>query len=203
MFGVPNEWIDNTVKLGDHEFVTVANPKENTQVSLIFFRLPDGNISGQGFKAFHNQSLARLQAGKIGAIQSVDEQSYYSSDQLTAALTKLIQTYQPTEIDTQATRNFGQVFSDHSDHLTAGKYAQQAYMQYLNHANVSIHYYIGYPTRERSQNVSGDDLKKKSEAFHAYNKFDKKSCQTIESCNLTPDYGAYLKRQYAAPNQQN
>jgi LmbE family N-acetylglucosaminyl deacetylase len=193
-------WIERIVELSNHEFVTVANPQGNAKLSLIFMHLPDGNIKGDGFKASHYESLAKLYAGKISVIHSVDGQSSYSSNQLTSALNILLQTYQPTEIRTQASY-VSTIYPDHSDHITVGAYVKRAYKQYEiqqygNQVTIPIKFYIGYPIHQMVANVSGPDLAAKEAAFLAYAKFDGGVCQSVQQCLTTPTYGAYLTRQY-------
>jgi len=47
--------------------------------------LPDGNLNGQGFSSSHNESLARLEAGQVKTLHSVDGQSTYTSQELVNA----------------------------------------------------------------------------------------------------------------------
>ena len=95
-------WVERIVELSNHEFISVANPKGNTTLSLIFIHLPDGNLNGQGFKSSGYESLAKLYSGSISTINSVDHQSYYTAAQLTAALSSLMIVYRATEINTQS-----------------------------------------------------------------------------------------------------
>ena len=95
-------WVQRIVELNSHEFIAVANPKDDSRVSLIFMHLPDGNLKGQGFSPSGYESLAKLYAGQISQINSVDNQSYYTSAQLTVALSTLMNTYTATEINTQS-----------------------------------------------------------------------------------------------------
>lgn len=198
MFGLGTSviWTQRTVTIGAHEFVTVVNPKGNMQVSLIFMRLPDGNLTGHGFNSSGFQSLAELASGKIPRLLAVDGQSYYSASDLVKALTDLMTIYTPTIINTQAAVNLGGQFSDHSDHVTVGQFVNKSYDLYQDQANVSLNHYIGYPIRGYDENVFGDDLNRKTNAFLAYATFDGGVCQSVEVCNNTLTYNAYLHRQY-------
>jgi LmbE family N-acetylglucosaminyl deacetylase len=190
-----NIWIHRIVKLPNNSFVTVANPRGNTKISLIFMHLPDGNLRGQGFKTSLYESLAKLETGKIHVINSVDNQSSYTSAQLVTALTSLIYTYQPTEIRTQANYVSSQ-FPDHSDHMAVGRYVQRAYKQYGNQVITPIKFYIGYPVRGLPENEFRTDHQDKLGAFLAYAKFDPSVCHSEQECNQAPAYNAYLKREY-------
>jgi LmbE family N-acetylglucosaminyl deacetylase len=200
MLGSNDVWIQRIVELSDHEFITVANPKGNAKISLIFMHLPDGNLKGEGFKSSHDESLAKLAAGKIGVIHSVDNQSYYSSAQLVTALSTLFSIYQPAAIHTQA-GFVSSKYPDHSDHLTVGQYAKQAYkqyeyQQYANQVLIPLKFYIGYPIHQMPVNISDGELQAKEAAFLAYAKHDGGVCQTLQTCQQNPAYGAYLARQY-------
>jgi LmbE family N-acetylglucosaminyl deacetylase len=200
MLGIDDIWIERIIKLGDHQFITVANPKGNSNISLIFLHLPDGNLKGQGFGASNFESLAKLGSGAIKQIHAVDNQSYYNADDLVAALTALMHTYQPAEIKTQA-NHISSVYPDHSDHMAVGNFVKQAHSQYEdkqfdNRVNIPLDFYIGYPVHERAANVSGDDLSQKETLFAAYSKFDHRVCQSAQRCMKDPAYGAYLPRQY-------
>ncbi len=76
------------MKLGEDMFVTIANPKGNPKVSLIFMRLPDGSPSGQGYNVSQSESLERLELKQRPLIHSVDKQSKYSNEQLAVALAR-------------------------------------------------------------------------------------------------------------------
>jgi len=160
--------------------------------------LPDGNINGKGFNNSKYESLANLISGKITIIHTLDGQSSYTSDQLTGALLQIMEIYKPNEIDTQAIDDMGRVFHDHSDHIAVGQYAQRAYGKYISdHLNSApIYYYAGYPIRERPENVTGDDLTRKIDAFLTYSKFDSATCYSVSDCMQTPTYWSYLNRQY-------
>lgn len=189
-------WIDRAVKLDDGRFVTVSSPARHPNITLIFMRLPDGNLDGGGFKAFDHQSLSHLQnSGK--RIQSVDQQSSYTAPQLTAALTALMDVYEPAEVRTQTQINMSEQYADHSDHLAVGHYATQAYAQYQNRDISQLKYYVGYPIRQWDENVFDGQLDEKRSAFFAYGRFDGSVCSTLEICSNTPTYHAYLGRQYS------
>jgi LmbE family N-acetylglucosaminyl deacetylase len=200
MLGSDDIWIDRIVKLNDREYITVSNPRGNSRISLIFIHLPDGNIKGQGFAADHFESLARLESGQTPIANAVDGQSTYSSDQLVAALSALMHTFQPAEIRTQANYT-GRRIPDHSDHMAVGRYVKKAYQQYEDQQfedkiMIPLKFYIGYPIHDMPANVSGDDLAQKMAAFFAYGQFDGGVCHSAHECAFNPAYGAYLPRQY-------
>jgi len=193
-------WVQRIIELSNHEFLAIANPEGYTKISLIFMHLPDGNLLGQGFKSMEYQSLAKLYSGEISQINSVDGQSYYTSAQLTAALSALMNTYTATEINTQSDFISTQ-YPDHSDHMTVSLFVKQAYKQYetqhyANQVIIPIKFYAGYPIHGMLNNVTGADLQEKEATFLAYSKYDAGGCQTLQQCFNKSTYGAYLTRQY-------
>ena len=203
MTGNKQPWVRRVVRLKNHEYVTVANPKGNNQVSLIFFRLPDGGLTGQGFGSTHAESLPGLYRGTVSTIHSVDNQSLYTSDELTTALSDLLATYQPSTIHTQSSYS-GTQFKDHTDHEAVGLFVQRAYakyeqQQFENSVTVPIKYYLGYPIRERPINLERPDIGQKQAVFLQYSLFDNAVCRSAIECEHTSTYGSYLKRQYQNP----
>jgi LmbE family N-acetylglucosaminyl deacetylase len=197
---MPDAWRQQNVDLnvsGQNQYVTIASPRQNDNISLIFVHLPDGGLQGGGFRRSHNVSLERLHNGSITSLQTVDGQSTYSSDSLTQSLAALIRTYQPTEIRTQADDTSAD-FPDHSDHRAVSRLVSQAKQLYTDEigADIPLTYYMGYPVRDLDENVSDSDLEQKQAAFFAYAKFDHGVCQSIEDCSYVPAYYGYLHRQY-------
>jgi LmbE family N-acetylglucosaminyl deacetylase len=193
-------WVHRILRLPGGQFLTIASPRGNSRISLVFMHLPDGNIKGDGFSASHFESLAKLESGKVSQLHAIDGQSVYSGGQLADALSDLMQTYLPSEIRTQA-NYIGQQFPDHSDHMAVGRYVKKAYAkfeteQYENRVAIPLKFYIGYPVHEMPENVADTDLSDKQAAFFAYARFDGGVCQSLDMCIRTPTYNAYLRRQY-------
>lgn len=197
MLGITNpQWVTRTLALSDTAYATLAYIKGSPQVSLLFLHLPDGNINGQGFPATHHESLAKLEHGSISTIHTIDGQSTYSPEELVNALTAIMNTYEPSEINTQALVNLSKKHPDHSDHLMAGWFTNQAYQHYHEqHPDTKIQFYIGYPERDRPANVTGNDLAVTEAAFFAYAQHDKGTCESVIACSKM-SYGDYLSRQY-------
>ena len=204
MLNSSSVWLQKTVELNSHEFITVASSRGNNKISLIFVLLPDGNLEGQGFSSSNYESLAKLNAGTIKVINSVDGQSYYGPGDLINALSSLMSTYRVTEINTQSEFT-GTRFTDHSDHNTTGFFATLAYklyetQQYDNLVTLPITYYLGYPVHELTPNLSGPLLQEKEAAFIKYAAYDGHVCQSLSACLRTPTYAAYLTSEYTYPD---
>jgi LmbE family N-acetylglucosaminyl deacetylase len=194
-------WVQRIVKLSDKQYIIIANPRGNTKISLVFMHLPDGNMKGQGFKSSHYENLDKLDKGIISSIQSVDGESSYTAAEFQAALTQLMQFYNPAEIKTQSTY-IGSQFIDHSDHNAVGRLTEKAYRQYINEQyggapSIPLRFYRGYTGHELSANIGGDELAQKLKTFILYGQHDGSVCHTEAQCVNDPAYGAYVTRQYA------
>ena len=200
MLGRPTVWSQHTVKLADKQFVTIATPKDNSKISLVFMHLPDGGIHGLGFSATHHESLDRLGNTTLRQIHSEDKQSVYTSSQLVQALVTVLRIYQPSEIRTQSAYA-DSIYPDHSDHRAVGRYAQSAQVAYdrllpAGGGQIPILFYVGYPVHGFVENVTGQDLADKTAAFLAYAHHDGAVCQNALQCGLTSTYNAYLRTEY-------
>jgi len=199
MFGIEEPtWRSRDVQLSEHHQVKIARLLESDQVraSLIFMRLPDGNVDGSGFASDRSESLNKLMSGAISSIGSVDGASTYSRADVILALGQLMEHYGPVVIRTQATRNHGVKYKDHSDHITAGRLTQEAFDgYYTTHPGAVIRHYIGYPIRAEQVNVTGDDLILKKILFFTYAAHDSSTCTSDVACEKT-SYKYYLNRQY-------
>jgi LmbE family N-acetylglucosaminyl deacetylase len=195
--GKKHVWNDQVVRLSNGAYLIIATPDDTSQVSLIFMRLPDGNTNGSGFKATDFQSLSKLQAGKIPNIRTVNKQSSYTKDELSGSLKRLMETYNPDEVDTQAPLNLSKRYVDHSDHILTAQFTRSAFEQYqANNPNSTIKYYTGYPIHGDPPNVFGEDYQTKGTVFFTYAKYDSGACTTFASCSNHSVYGEYLRRQY-------
>lgn len=202
MLGRDVIWIDRVVKVDTSQYITIANPRGNPKISLIFMYLPDGNMRGQGFPATNNQSLEKLNSGQINSIDSVYTESNFTSAQLSSALTSLMQVYQPSEIRTQSNKT-GASSNDHSDHKATGQFTTKAYNDYIQQkfegkVKIPLKYYLGYTGRELPRNVEGDIYGQKEQTFLEYSRYDGAVCHSVSQCQRDPAYGFYLPRQYVS-----
>ncbi len=200
MAGASDVWENRTIQLADNEYTTFANPRGNSTITLVFLHLPDGNLTGGGFKASHFESLAKLYANKLQVIHAVDGQSTYTKAQLVTALMNLMSIFSPTEIHTQSAW-VGTIYHDHNDHNTVGALTKLAYAQYEqqqfdNQVVIPIKYYVGYPVHTLPPNVSNADLQTKAAIYFAYSKFDGSVCHSNVECRTASTLGLYLQRQY-------
>lgn len=195
MYGVPNTWRDQREMIAG-KFVTVSYLDQAPGAALVFLRLPDGNMHGEGFAETRHESLQRLMQGGAGEIHSVDDGTAYSQDQIITLLAEVMAADMPDKIRSQGGgyTEVGGEQGDHSDHLAGGALARLSAKKYgAAHTLIS---YTGYPTRTQPVNLIGSDAAAKEQTFLIYAKYDGAVCQTVSECQQTYTYGSYLARQY-------
>lgn len=200
ILGVRDVWTRRSVKLDGGQYITVATLTDNPHISVVYMRLPDGNVAGQGFRDYSGQSLVSLESGRIETMSAVDGQAQYNSSQLINGLVELMRVYKPERLNAMATYDVGTLYPDHSDHKASARFAQKAYEQYAkeqnNQSTGKITHFIGYGIHERPINLSAEEQADKLAAFLAYAKFDPGVCQSLEECQFQTVYGYYLTRRY-------
>lgn len=193
LYKSPNAWNDETQMVAGKP-VTVSTLAGSPGVSLVFLRLPDGNLHGEGFPGHKYGSMSRLISDVSTTIQSVDQINYSKQD-LNSVLLSIMNTDATDEIRTLGSDDWTD--GDHPDHHAAGKLVEEVGAQYDRPH--SITHYLGYPDKVLPVNLSEDDMTAKQSIFLAYAKFDGAVCQTAYECLNTFTYGHYLQRQYPLP----
>ena len=174
------------------QYTLTANPK----ITLVFFRMPDGNIDGNGFAATSFQGLQKLYQGVNNTVTTVDGATTYSRIGFIDALTSLMTVNAPSRVNTQ---DFVGAFGDgdHSDHHATALFVVAGQTNYLaphtlysyEDYNKWIHLYTDAP----GGNVVGDDLTANHNAFFAYAPFDNHVCQNESDCTPPSDHaGSYF-----------
>ena len=191
MAGAANTWTQSDAGVPGHP-IPLFTLSGKPNISLVYMRLPDGNLNGSGFDSTGRESLQQLWQQEIPAIGAVDGSSSYTQFSLIAALASLITAFKPAQIMTQDfVGTFGD--GDHSDHYTTAYLTQAAAAQYS--ATHTVTGFEGYGTENRPSNVSGADLTAKQNAFYAYAQDDPQVCDSRSGCAGT-DYATWLLRQY-------
>jgi LmbE family N-acetylglucosaminyl deacetylase len=189
--GKENTWRDERQMISGR-LVTVSYLQDAPHIALVFLRLPDGNLRGQGFMETGNTSLRALLDGRISAIKSFDAGNEYTKDDLVKTIADIMAADLPDKIYTQGSDDIYD--GDHSDHHAAGAYAKLAREQYARDHAIST--YLGYPDKSLPVNLTDDQITLKQITFMVYAKFDGAVCQTAFECEQTLTYGSYLTRQY-------
>jgi LmbE family N-acetylglucosaminyl deacetylase len=200
MLGSTADWIRFSVMTQGGRTLHVAQPADNPSISIIFMRLPDGNITGQGFSDTDYASLAALLDGRTARLTTVDTRTTYTALQLERSLYELLRMYRPDIVRAPDPSAQNDTFPDHSDHLATGLLAERAYKtvaQSHSGRKPLLKQYLGYQSRSLVPNVEGDALLQKQRAFAAYSVFDPTTCTDIVICQHAVTYAEYLDRQYA------
>ncbi len=168
MLGVSNSWTSSDAGVPGQP-ITRWTLNSAPQVSLVFMRIPDGNVGGTGFANTGYVSLEQLEKGSLSRIYAIDGTASYSSSQLVTAVAQLAAGQGASYIRTQ---DYAGSFDDgdHSDHHAAAFIAQDA-----NNSLVTARWlygYLGYKTQNLGQNVTGTNLTKKTNAFNVYAQYD-------------------------------
>jgi LmbE family N-acetylglucosaminyl deacetylase len=196
MASMADQWKSKTLDLPGHS-LPMFTLKKDPDISLVFMRLPDGGVDGDGYADTNDESLMKLWTGAIPTVQSADGDVYTTSE-LVSTLAKIISKYAPDNVFTQ---NFDGTYGngDHTDHITTG-FLTQAAAQALSPIPFNVYGYQGYPVSSMPANVSGAQLTAKQNAFEAYAQYDEDACSPISECyspGLFEDtYGTWLPRQY-------
>jgi LmbE family N-acetylglucosaminyl deacetylase len=183
--------------------ISAASLVPRPEISVAFFRLPDGNVNGSGFPATSRQSLQTLwndPKGTTATISAVDDSATYTKQSLIATLASIFSQLQPRWIRTQDfLNNFGS--GDHSDHYGAGRFTQAANALYSGRQRFLIGY-LGYPASWKPANLTGRDLGTKQASWLAYAAHDPVVPQTLAACAIGDGqmYGSWLVRQYQVAN---
>jgi LmbE family N-acetylglucosaminyl deacetylase len=192
MAGLPDNWQDSTTTLNGHP-MQVHTLEGLPSLSLIFLRLPDGNLGGEGFASTNYESLLKLRNGTIPSLVTIDGTSSYTTQDLIAQLVSIMELTKPTVINTQA---FSDILAngDHADHQAVGYFTTHAAQSY--HGKAQLHRYIGYQVNTMSSNLSPAQMSTKQTVFSAYEHEDAMMCTTPSEDCSDPAYTGYLSREY-------
>ncbi|KAL4916869.1 hypothetical protein BDW62DRAFT_96058 [Aspergillus aurantiobrunneus] len=188
----PNSWIEEDAGISGHE-VPLFRLEQDPNISLVFLRLPDGNLRGQGFEATGNESLQKLWQGNISTIQTVSGSGSYTKDDLINALVYLISDFGPQRVNTlDYVHQYGD--QDHSDHHSAAYFTTEA--SGLVGSSSALSGYMGYPVINETANVVGAVLQTKKFAYYAYARSDSVVCDSDLACADNAFYPRWLERQH-------
>ena len=94
MAGVANTWTQADAGVSGHP-IPVMTLSADPQITLVFMRLPDGNIDGSGFASTGFTSLQKLYQGSIPQMTADDGSSSYTLSSLISTLSSLMTSFQP------------------------------------------------------------------------------------------------------------
>jgi LmbE family N-acetylglucosaminyl deacetylase len=193
LVGVGDVWLDSTRDI-DGVPVAQATLAAAPRVRLLFLRLPDGGVDGQGGERSGNSSLQRLWEGEIPSLTAVDGSATLTLAGLNGLLGSLVASVRPTRILTlDHTGGFDD--GDHSDHHVVAYLAERAHASAPS--GVSFTGFRGYPIRELPANLSAAEVLVKETAFFVYAQSDYKTCASVRECRIQPE-ALWLRREYEA-----
>ena len=195
--GVPNAWTQADAGIAGHPMPRFTLTGEPT-VSLVFIRIPDGNLDGSGFASTGFKSLQKLWQGTIPTIAAIDGSSSYTTGDLINTLSSLIQS---AGADQLVTQDFMGTYGDgdHSDHHTTAYLTEAA-----GQADPTPHTltgYLDYTISSLPANLSASDTQDKQATWFSYAPFDPLSCQTVSACQAS-GYAPYWSREYVSATVQ-
>lgn len=201
MLGGDAAWYYKKEVMSETLSILTAAPVNNDSVSLIFLRLPDGNLDGNGFAGTKGSSIQKLWSGKISSISPIDSKISLTRTELLQKLTTIMRAYQPTVINSQTADSPG---GDHSDHRTTGLLTMVAVRRYVSSQaqhRVITNYFVGYPSRTMPANLSEQQAQLKHDIFFAYALRDPAICRPVEYCHEhgVGTYQQFMDRQYSQP----
>jgi LmbE family N-acetylglucosaminyl deacetylase len=197
MADVDDIWDQSSVAVAGRQ-VTVVTLRARPVISLAFMRLPDGDGDGHGFAANQNQSLQKLWTGEIATIGTVDGATTYAKSELQDALTALMSSFGAGDVNTlDFSRGYGD--GDHSDHVTVAYLTRAAQTQYA--ASHGFAGFVGYPIKDRIENLSPQDYLAKQTAFFVYAAYDSHVCGSQPACAGRWGYPDWFRRQYQVGQQ--
>lgn len=206
MAGVPNVWTASTLTLAGHP-VRLETLAGQPGISILFLRLPDGGIEGEGFPLYGNQSLKKLWNGgnggspALGEIEADDKSTKYTYSGLIQTLSAAIQGFGAHRIVTQNYKSPLEKGPNHSDHAATGRFAKAAAEALPpSFGGWRLTPYQDYEVTAFPANVAEPLLAAKEAAFAAYIPFDEE-CQAAggEECE-SGVYPEWLARQYVETN---
>lgn len=202
LLGAPLEWEQRTVTLANGLVLAMSRPIGDPRVTLFFLRLPDGGLGAEGFAATGWESLPRLLAGAIGEMHMIDTGTAVSLDGISSTLVELYDAYLPETVLAHLPGSAEGTSGDHPDHQVTGDIVMGA-TDAGRLDPVRVIYAQGYPSEWREQNLEGDLLQRKLDAFAAYATHDPViKCSTADSCLNVKRFGAWLVRQYLVPHTE-
>lgn len=197
MRGKDGEWDATDIALDTGVHVRRLTPKDDPHLSVLYLRLPDGNITGAGFDATAHATLSKLYDGTEGSLVPVDGGPAVTRDQLVGSVRELASAFTPESTLTHIPR--GSVFApgDHPDHSAVGTLVRDALTSDAA-VGPGIRYFVGYPSENLPRNLEGAVLDSKVDTYRIYTQQDQViRCADRTACLKTRKFGEWLQRSYA------
>jgi LmbE family N-acetylglucosaminyl deacetylase len=177
MAGVASTWTTATRTFGPA--TATVRTLAGSRVSLVFLRVPDGGLEGDGTSTWGGASLQKLWRGQIASVPRVDGSAALTRDQLVQSLEALLVDQGADTIrtmDLQGELGDG----DHSDHYATADFTH--YARTLAAPTVTLTGYYGYPVAALSENLTQAQVDAKVATFLTYAPYDRAECQSAAAC---------------------
>ena len=202
MRGRCGPWTDRVETLGNGLEVTVTSPDDDDRVALIFLRLADGGLSGNGYAATGRNSLRNLLTGYLPSIRALGSEQDITLDLLRSTVTELVAAYDPALVITNNPTFAAGADGDHPDHQSVGTLVASLVDDGLLDPSI-VRYAVGYPAAERPANIEPGLLKRKLEIFASYAADDPVVAREEVADYLhVRGFGEWLQREYLVPHDE-
>ncbi|MFF8188893.1 PIG-L family deacetylase [Microbacterium sp. NPDC016588] len=196
MRGADGLWDSTVVTLDAGLRLERLTPQGDPRLSVMFVRLPDGNITDRGFDATGHASLSRLIDGDISTLAPIDGGPAVDRAQLSAALSEIAVALHPVRTLTHVPRGSSYAPGDHPDHSTVGTLVRDSIGRNPA-AAPGILYFVGYPSIDLPRTLDGAVLDAKVETYRIYAQQDSVvRCADRDACLKTRKFGEWLRRSY-------
>lgn len=202
MRGATTEWVDASVTLRSGVTITTTAPVDDPRILLLLVRLPDGGLDARGFNATGHQALPQLLSGTAADLTTTDTGQRITLPALESTIAEVVNAYAPQSMLAHLPAADPRSKGDHPDHSATGTLVSGLVDNGIIDGSV-VQYAIGYPSEHEAQNLGGDELRIKLDAFATYAAHDPVlHCSTAQSCLAIPRFGAWLQRQYLVPDAE-
>lgn len=189
-------WDESVITLDSGMRVDRLTPQGDGRVSVLFVRLPDGNITDGGFAATGYATMSKLLDGGIASLAPIDGGPAVSAAQLSASLTEFAEAFRPARTLTHIPRGSAFAPGDHPDHSVVGTLVRDA-VGPIAGVGPGLRYFVGYPSEDLPRNVEGAALDAKVETYRVYTQQDDViRCADRDACLNTRKFGEWLRRSY-------
>ncbi len=196
MRGTDGLWDAAELTLNTGMHARRLTPQNDPRVSVIFLRLPDGNITGGGFDATGHATLSGLYDGAAATLAPIDGGPAVTRDQLLASVRELGAALSPALTLTHIPRGSAFAPGDHPDHSVVGSIVRDA-LSADAAVGPGIRYFVGYPSADLPRNISGSVLDAKVDTYRIYTQQDEViRCADRSACLKTRKFGEWLQRSY-------
>ncbi|CAI9629592.1 unnamed protein product [Alternaria burnsii] len=190
---------DTTIQIGEHT-ISASPLLGRSNVQIIYLRLPQSEYLGKGYKAYSEESLAKLYNSEIPHISTTDRKVTYTLQHVKDIITTIIRDRRANNIrmlnyfEALSTDEEGDQL-DHPDRTVSAKLVMNVMEDVGFNGNVKV--YASDSLRMLRNNLNTPDYIKKVDAFFEYAKHDPDMCQSLDECGQRRQNLDVSKTKYA------